>query len=146
MRIVSALLALITVAFLAGCSTTSSHRDSTGLPPKPANAVLLMPPQSTEAEQAARRFLEAVKATDWDTVAKFWPPNSARRLEDIFTDRFKDYAGGLEIIDLGTPYKGESSSMIFVPYEVRFKNGDTQSNSLRIEQVSGGRWVWVGGF
>jgi hypothetical protein len=146
MKITIQLFALITVIVLAGCSTTPSHHDSTGLAPIPPGATLLAPPQSTEARQAARRFLEAVRARDWKAVVGFWPPNAPKTFDEIFTDRTKDLAGGLKIIGIGTPYKEGSYRVVFVPYEVRFENGQTQANSLRLTQASDGRWVWVGGF
>jgi hypothetical protein len=146
MKITTQLFALITATILAGCTTTSSQHGSAGLPPIPPSATLLTPPQSTEAGQAARRFLDAVRARDWKAVVEFWPASASQTFDEIFTDRTKDLTGGLKIIGIGTPYKEGLSRIVFVPYEVRFKNGQTQSNSLRLTQASDGRWIWVGGF
>ena len=145
MKTIPPLLVLIAVIFLAGCSTTSSHRDFTGSPAA-ANTLPLTPQQSTEATQAARSFLEAVRNEDWNAVAKFWPQDAPKHFDDIFTEKTKGYVGGLKIISLGTPYMERPRSWVFVPYEVRFKNGDRQTNSLRIRQHPDGHWDWVGGF
>ena len=145
MKTIPPLLALIAGTFLAGCSTPSSHRDFTG-PPAATNTVPLTPQQSMEAKQAARSFLEAVRNEDWSVVANFWPENAPKHFDDIFTEKTRDYVGGLEIISLGTPYMERSHSWVFVPYEVRFKNGYRQTNSLRIRQHPDGHWDWEGGF
>jgi len=111
--------------------------------------IKLTPAQSTEAQQAARGFLEALQNSDWQTVAKYWPPNvpPGKGVNDIFTDQNKKLVAGLEIVSLGTPYKEEpNSGIIFVPYEVRWKAGGTQKNSLRLGQGPDGQWIWDGGF
>lgn len=146
MKIIPALSTLITVVFLAGCSTTSPHPDAIILPPTPIEAVLLAPPQSTKASQAARNFLETVRNEDWNAVAKFWPPNAQKRFDDIFTEPTKGHVGGLEIVSLGKPYKERWHTWVFVPYIVQFKNGGIQTNNLRIEKQADGHWIWESGF
>jgi RNA polymerase sigma factor (sigma-70 family) len=108
----------------------------------------LTPQQSTEAAQVARGFLEAFKDADWNTVAKYWPSDApkGKRFDDIFTDQNKNLVAGLEIVSLGKPYKEGPNSWILVPYEVRWKNGGTQTNSLRIGKERDGQWHWEGGF
>jgi hypothetical protein len=110
--------------------------------------VTLTPQQFTEAAQAARGFLEAMKNGDWNTVAKYWPPDApqGKRFNDIATDNMKAAVSGLEIVSLGTPYKEGPNSWILVPYEVRWKGGGTQTNSLRLGKDSTGQWHWEGGF
>jgi RNA polymerase sigma factor (sigma-70 family) len=104
--------------------------------------------QAAEATQAARNFLEANGKGDWDAVAKFWPPNApkGKHFEDIFTDDNKAIANGLEIVSLGKPYKEGPNSWILVPYEIRWKNGGTQKNNLRLGKGRDGQWIWEGGF
>jgi len=108
--------------------------------------VKLPPRQAAEATQAAKDFLEAMKNEDWNTVAKYWPPNvpKGKHFEDIFTADNKAIVGGLEIVSLGTPYREGQS--ILVPYEVQWKNGGTQKNNLRLQFVGDGQWIWEGGF
>jgi hypothetical protein len=105
------------------------------------------PQQATEAAQAARDFLEAFGKEDWNAVAKYWPLDApkGKRFDD-FTDQMKNYMSGLEITSLGTPYKEGPNSWVLVPYEVRFKNGHTQTNSLRMGKDRDGQWHFEGGF
>jgi hypothetical protein len=146
MKIIPPLFALITVILLAGCNTTSPHRDVAVLPLPPTNAVLLAPPQSAEATQAARSFLQAVRNKDWTAVARFWPPKAQSHFDDIFTEQTKSLVGGLEIVSLGKPYNEGLHTWVFVPYIVQFKNGGIQTNNLRIEKQTDGHWIWEGGF
>ena len=89
-----------------------------------------------------------MKNEDWNTVAKYWPPNApkGRHFEDIFTADNKAIVGGLEIVSLGTPYKEGPNSWILVPYEIQWKSGGTQKNNLRLGKGSDGQWIWEGGF
>ena len=132
--------AILAAIFIAGCS--KPHATA---PPKTMVQVPLTPQASTEATQTARSFFEAMGSEDWNAVAKLWPPNAPKRFDDIFTQKNKEVVSGLEIISLGTPYKEEAHSWVCVPYEVRFKNGRTQTNSLQIEQQPDGHWDLQGG-
>jgi RNA polymerase sigma factor (sigma-70 family) len=119
-------------------SSRMSRKVQTALPPQ----------QSTEATQAARDFLEAFGNKDWNAVARFWPPDApkGKRFDDMVTDQMKGYVAGLEIISLGKPYKEGPNSWVLVPYEIRWKNGNTQTNNLRIGRGRDGQWYWEGGF
>jgi hypothetical protein len=104
--------------------------------------------EAAEATQAATDFFNAMKNEDWAAVAKSWPPDApkGRQFEDIFNARVKDAVGGLQIVSMGAPYKEGGNSWVMIPYEVRFKSGDTQTNSLRMMKYPTGQWVWGGGF
>jgi len=103
---------------------------------------------AADAQQAARDFFTAMKDSKWDDVAKFWPSNApkGKQFADIFNDKVKGMIGGLEIVSIGTPYKESGNGWTMVPYEVQFKGGDSQTNSLRIQKQSDGQWIWGGGF
>jgi hypothetical protein len=103
---------------------------------------------SVEARQAARDFFNAMRDGDWAAVAKSWPPNApkGRQFDDIFNDRLKDMISGLEIVSMGAPYREGGNPSVLIPYEVRFKSGDTQSNNLRMMKDSAGQSHWEGGF
>jgi hypothetical protein len=107
----------------------------------------LTPQQAKEAKQTAKDFFEALGKGDWNTVAKYWPSDApkGRGVDDIFTDQLKGYLGGLEIVSLGTPYR-EGPHQVLVPYEVRSKDGNTQTNNLRVGQDRDGQWHFEGGF
>ena len=134
---------IVTSAFWHNYRKTHSSQPTGG-----RNQATLTPQQFTEAAQAARGFLEAMKNGDWNTVAKYWPPDApqGKRFNDIATDNMKAAVSGLEIVSLGTPYKEGPNSWILVPYEVRWKGGGTQTNSLRLGKDSTGQWHWEGGF
>jgi len=146
MKIIPRLFAVIAATVLAGCSTTPPNGDSTGLPSTPLNAVPLAPPLSREAIQVARSFLESVRAEDWNAVAEFWPQNTQQHFDDVFTEQTKNLTGGLKIINLGKPYSEGLHTWIFVPYQVRFKNGQIRANTLRIQKQRDGHWIFEGGF
>ena len=134
---------IVTSAFWHNYRKTHSSQQTGG-----RNQVTLTPQQFTEATQAARGFLEAMKNGDWNTVAKYWPPDApqGKRFDDIATDNMKAAVSGLEIVSLGTPYKESPNSWILVPYVVQWKSGGTQTNSLRLGQGRDGQWIWEGGF
>ena len=108
----------------------------------------LTPQQSAEAQQTARDFLEALANKDWSGAAKFWPSYApkGKHFDDMFTDQIKGYLGGLEIISLGTPYKEAPYPGVFVPYEIRFSNGETKKFRLAVRQDRPGQpWYFDGG-
>ncbi len=146
-------IAIATAAVLAALIVISAfwfNYRKTHLPPHSRQMIqqTLTPQQSTEAAQVARGFLEAYKDADWNTVAKYWPSDApkGKRFDDVFTDQNKNLVAGLEIISLGKPYKEDPNSWILVPYEVQWKSGGTQTNSLRIGKERDGQWHWEGGF
>jgi hypothetical protein len=53
---------------------------------------------------------------------------------------------GLQIVNIGTPYKEAGNGWVMIPYEVDFKGGGSQTNSLRMQKGSAGQWIWGGGF
>jgi len=142
------IVAAVTVTAVLTTQTIVHHYRASNSSIESRGQVKLPPQEATEAAQAARDFLEANGKGDWDTVAKFWPSNmpKGKRFEDIFTDKAKEMASGLQIISLGTPYKDGPNSWVLVPYEARFKSGDTQKNNLRLGKGADGHWTWQGGF
>ena len=104
----------------------------------------LTPQQASEATQAAKDFFDAVANGDRNAIAKFWPPRAPKTVDDIFTDQLKQMMAGMEVVSMGTPYR--EGRLTLVPYEVQFKNGGTQTNSLRLQHMADGQWIWIGGF
>jgi hypothetical protein len=35
---------------------------------------------------------------------------------------------------------------MMIPYEVQFKGGGSQTNTLRMQKGPAGQWIWGGGF
>jgi RNA polymerase sigma factor (sigma-70 family) len=139
--------AIVLAALIVTPLVWHNHRKANSVRPNRV-AQSLTPDQTAQAAAAARGFLEAMQNEDWNTVARYWPSNAprGRRFDDIFNDQLKGVVGGLEIVSLGKPYKEGPNSWIMVPYEVRWKNGGTQTNSLRIGKERDGQWHWEGGF
>ena len=101
-----------------------------------------------QAKQTAKDFLEALGKSDWAAAAEFYPPYApkGRGFDDVFTEKLKNYLGGLEVVSLGTPYKDASYPGVFVPYEIRFKNGETKNFRLAVRQDNPEqKWYWDGG-
>jgi hypothetical protein len=95
-------------------------------------------------EQAAKTFFEACSREDWTEAAKFWPPGSRYPLDD----RLKNYFGGLQIVSLGKPFTGwiagKKAGGVWVPYEIRLKNGRVKHFALQL-QLDNKSWCVEGG-
>ena len=90
------------------------------------------------AEQAARAFFEACGRKDWDEVAKFWP-GPVKYL-------YKNTLGGLQIISIGESFKSAAYPGLFVPYEIKLNNGETQKHNLALKKdPKSNRWYFDGG-
>jgi len=95
-------------------------------------------------QQAAKTFFEACSREDWTEVAKFCEG-------DPLDDKFKNLYGGLQVVSLGKPFKGwdrkgRECGGVFVPYEVRLKNGEVHKWQLAIRcDNPGNRWQEDGG-
>jgi hypothetical protein len=98
-------------------------------------------------EQAARTFFEACGREDWAEVAKFWEPGTRYPLNE----EAKKYLGGLQLINLGKPFSawtrgGGKYGGAFVPYKIRFKNGDVKKFHLQVRcDNPDKRWYVDGG-
>ncbi len=77
-------------------------------------------------KEAARAFFEACAQEDWDEYTKFdgLPPN----------DKMKQYLGGLEIVQLGEPFRSEGYSGWYVPYEIKLKSGHVKKFNLALRK------------
>jgi hypothetical protein len=106
----------------------------------------------TAPEQAARTFLEACGREDWTEAAKYQSPEFLKK-HPAFSNTFTNTYGGLEIVSLGKPFKGRvimfggiEYAGVFVPYEIRLKDGSTKKWQLAIRcDNPESRWYWDGG-
>jgi hypothetical protein len=105
----------------------------------------------TTPEQFAKTFLEAFGREDWTEVAKFWPPELLEKYPSYLVQA-KKYYGGLELISVGKPFwgwrkaGGMRSNGVFVPYEIRDKDGDVHKGNLVIRcDNPDKRWYFSGG-
>jgi len=87
--------------------------------------------------EAARTFFEACGERNWDEAAKFFPT--------ALTDDFKTSLGGLEIVSLGQPFQAWPYGGWFVPYEVRFNNGQVRKHNLALRNDNAAKRFVVDG-
>jgi RNA polymerase sigma factor (sigma-70 family) len=104
----------------------------------------------TTPAQAARTFLEATSSGDWAEVAKYWDPKFLKKHPESL-ETHKNFYGGMELINLGKPFKGKvvesrrEYSGVWVPYEIRLK-GSIRKWQLAIRcDNPEHRWYFDGG-
>jgi hypothetical protein len=95
---------------------------------------------SMTAEQAARAYFEAFGRQDWTEAEKF------RR--SAVDDQIKQTAGGLELVSIGTAFSSKSYPGLFVPFEIKLKNGEVLKHNVALKKdgKTGRWWVDGGGF
>jgi len=105
-----------------------------GVPALPGNEkYAAMTPQ-----QAAQAFFEACGRSDWDEAGKYWP--------GPIDDRIKQALGGLQIVSIGESFTSAAYLGAFVPYEIKFSNGETHKHNLALKKDSQShRWYFDGG-
>ncbi|MGA2797066.1 MAG: hypothetical protein ABSE63_05785 [Thermoguttaceae bacterium] len=89
-------------------------------------------------KEAAAGFFEACSKENWDDVQKIWgiPANNT----------IKEYLGGLQVISIGEPFQAKPYPGWFVPYEIKFKNGEVKKFRLAVRNDNPGkRYVVDGG-
>ncbi len=95
--------------------------------------------QQMKPEEMARAFFRACAEENWDEVLKYWPITK-------IDQRSKGYLGGLEIIAIGEPFKSGLYRGWFVPYEIKFKNGEIKKMNLAVRNDNKAkRYVFDGG-
>jgi outer membrane lipoprotein-sorting protein len=95
---------------------------------------------SMTAEQAARAYFEAFGRQDWTEAEKF------RR--SAVDDQIRQTVGGLELVSIGTAFSSKSYPGLFVPFEIKLKNGEVIKHNLALKKdgKTGRWWVDGGGF
>jgi hypothetical protein len=93
-----------------------------------------------KVKEAVRRFFNAITEQDWDTVSKYLP--------DIkMSQRIKGILAGLETVYIGEPAKAAYGNKWLVPYEIKYKTGGTQKNTMRLKaDENTGQFIVRGGF
>ncbi len=96
--------------------------------------------ESDIAKEAVRGFLNACAEEDWDTVSKFLPYME-------ISPRIKDINAELQIIHIGESSKTANGEGWLVPYEIKFKGGGIQKNTMELKQDKDtGQLIVLGGF
>jgi outer membrane lipoprotein-sorting protein len=96
--------------------------------------------EQPKVKEAVRRLFNACTEQDWDTVSKYLPyVNMSQRTKDILA--------GLETIYIGEPAKAANGKNWLIPYEIKFKNGGTQKNTMGLKaDENTGQFIVLGGF
>jgi RNA polymerase sigma factor (sigma-70 family) len=120
------------------------HRMVNSVQPNQIAPQTLTPERAAQAKQTARDFFVALEKSDWNKIDQLCPqgfPLSAQ-----LDDQAKTMLNGLEIISLGEPFTKPPYPGVFVPYEIRFKNGGSKKYNLAVRQDNPERkWYWDGG-
>jgi RNA polymerase sigma factor (sigma-70 family) len=127
----------------------------------------------TTPAQVAQAFFDACSQEDWATADKYWQTDPRNKNSVAsFPDSFKQRYGGLQIVSVGKPFKARISiaallalqpnlrnqlkgmggqkdiaaSSVFVPYEMRLKDGSIRKWQLSIRcDNPDHRWYYDGG-
>ncbi len=121
--------------------------------------------------QVAKTFFDGCSQEDWTTADKYWQTDPRNKNSvAVFPDSFKQRYGGLQIVSVGKPFKARISiaallalqpnlsnqfkstkgdfeaSSVFVPYEMRLKDGTIRKWQLSIRcDNPEHRWYYDGG-
>jgi len=105
----------------------------------------LTPQRATQAQQTARDFFEALGKADWNKIDKLCPPGFPMSAQ--LDDATKNMLNGLTVVSLGDPFTKPPYPQVFVPYEIKFKTGETKKFNLAVRQDNPeGKWYFDGGF
>ena len=125
----------------------------------------------TTPAQVAKTFFDMCAQDNWSEADKYWQTNPRdKNAIASFPDSFKQSYGGLQIVTMGKPFKARISiaallelqpnlrnqfkstkgdfeaSSVFVPYEMRLKNGTIRKWQLSIRcDNPEHRWYYDGG-
>jgi hypothetical protein len=101
--------------------------------------------QAVQAKQTAQDFFDALGKQDWDKMASVCQPGYA--LGDMLNSEQKDYFKGLQVLSLGEPFKKSSYGGVYVPYRIRFRDGEEKEFNLAVRNDNPkGKWYFDGGF
>ena len=96
--------------------------------------------------EVAAAFFDAISKGDWNEANKYTP--KLDESQDFASQEIKDEIIGLEVIYLGEPFQSEMSPIHwFVPYKIRFKNGEIKEWNLALRNDNKAeRYIVDGGF
>ncbi len=88
-------------------------------------------------KETAAAFFEACSKENWDEAQKFWPMP--------LNETIKKYLGGVQVMSLGEPFQSKGYAGWFVPYEIKFKDGESQKHNLAIRNDNPAKRYMVDG-
>ena len=76
-------------------------------------------------KEVVRKLFQACSDEDWDECSNLWPGLKINQMQ-------KTILGGLEIIQIGEPFKTDDSATWYVPYQIKLKLGEVRKRNLRV--------------
>jgi RNA polymerase sigma factor (sigma-70 family) len=133
------------LASLRGSQPKNKQLDrEQGSPPPPLPA-----DYPKTGDGATKAIFDTWAKGDWDSFfTNFGHPLLSREQYDqVFNEKFKNFLAGMEVESIGQPTNGFFQGHYFVPYKIRFQNGEEKEGRLSIKQDSETkRWYFDGGF
>ncbi|MCX6222868.1 MAG: hypothetical protein NTZ69_18020 [Bacteroidia bacterium] len=100
--------------------------------------------KNISSKRVAELFFEGIANDDWKQVEEacdFFKGNSEK------VKKIKKNFGGLKVMRIGEPFKSGLYPGDFVPYEVKFKSGETKKFNLAVRNDNPNKvWIVDGGF
>lgn len=122
-----------------------NHRRANSVHPNQIALQTLTPERAAQAKQTTKDFFEAMGKGDWNQIDKLCPPGFP--MSKQLDDQTKTMLNGLNLVSLGDPFTKPGFPQVWVPYEIRFKNGETKKFNLAVRQDNPERkWYFDGGF
>jgi len=92
------------------------------------------------AKEVVSKFFQACRDENWNEVIQYLP--NVR-----INQRLKNILGGLETRFIGEPFKSDKFDGWHIPYEIKYRGGNTQKHTLEMRKdITTGRYIVVGGF
>ena len=100
--------------------------------------------KNISSKRAAELFFQGMAQNDWNLVVEtddFFASNSDK------VKKLKEEFGGLKVIKIGEPFKSGLYPGEFIPYEIKFKSGETKKFNLAVRNDNPNKvWLVDGGF
>jgi RNA polymerase sigma factor (sigma-70 family) len=101
----------------------------------------------TTPDAATKGMFELMAQGDWNALTNFDIEGGREAFEQVLGENMKAYMKGMEIVSIGQPTNSFAANMWFVPYTIRFKDGNQKSMRLHLAQdTRTQRWILKGGF
>lgn len=96
------------------------------------------------SKQAAKQFFTALAKNDFESIVQVWSALQITDKDKI--EKIKTYYGGLELMELGKPFKSGLYPGEFVPYTIKFQSGEIKEFNLALRNDNPTKtWVIDGG-
>jgi hypothetical protein len=95
--------------------------------------------EQTMVREFVRKVFKACTDENWDEFSNFW---SGKKVNEMH----KTMLGGLEIVEIGEPFKTDDSATWYVPYHIKLRLGNVKKSNLRVRyDKTTKRFIPVGG-